>query len=80
MFWQIVADQKKAILEIAEEMIKRIEQASYQRGIERHAKMKQKTEKINEDLQAILEEEEQLKQFSEALIKMSNEIKSAVES
>ena len=80
MFWQIVADQKKAILEIAEEMIKRVEQASHQRKIASYAKMKQMTEKINEDLQATLEEEEQLKQFSEALIKMSNEIKSAVES
>ena len=80
MVWQVVADQKKAILEIAEAMIKRVEQASYQRQVDMHAKMKQMTEKINEDLQATLEEEEQLKQFSEALIKMSNEIKSTVES
>lgn len=77
---KLVADQKKAIQEMADAMIKRLEQASYQRQVDMHAKMKKMTEKIYEDLQATLEEEEQLKQFSEALIKLSNEIKSAVES
>ena len=80
MFWQVVADQKKAIQEMADAMIKRLEQASYHTQVDMHAKMKKMTEKIYEDLQATLEEEEQLKQFSEALIKLSNEIKSAVES
>ena len=80
MFWQVVADQKKAIQEMADAMIKRLEQASYHRQVDMHAKMKKMTEKIYEDLQATLEEEEKLKQFSEALVKLSNDIKSAVES
>ena len=75
---KLLADQKKAILEMEEAMIRLVEQASYQRLIDMHAKMKQMTEKINEDLQATLEEEEQLKQFSEALIKLGNEIKTTI--
>ena len=49
---KIVADRKKAIQEIAEALIRRLEQASYQRQVDMLAKM---TEKINKDLQATLE-------------------------
>lgn len=52
---KIVADRKKAIQEIAEDMIRHLEQASYQRQVNMLAKMKKMTEKINEDLQATLE-------------------------
>ena len=47
-----MADRKKAIQEIAEALIRRLEQASYQRQVDMLAKM---TEKINKDLQATLE-------------------------
>lgn len=65
---------------MAEAMIRDLEEASYNRQIDKHAKMTEMTDKIKEDLQATVQEEEQLKQFSEALVKMSNEIKSTVES
>ena len=52
---KIVADRKKAIQEMAEDMIRHLEQASYQRQVDMLAKMKKMTEKINEDLQATLE-------------------------
>ena len=52
---KVVADQKKAIREMAEDMIRRLEQASYQRQVDMLAKMKKMTKKINEDLQATLE-------------------------
>ena len=65
---------------MAEAMIRELEEASYSRQIDKHAKMTEMTDKIKEDLEATMKEEEQLKQFSEALVKMSNEIKSAVES
>ena len=71
-------DQKKAILETAKEMINKLEEASHQRQLSRLVKMKEITEKINQELQTINEEEEQLKQFSEALIKLGNEIKTTV--
>ena len=60
-------------------MIRGLEEASHRRQFDKHAKMTEMTDKIKEDLQATIQEEEQLKQFSEALVKMSNEIKSAVE-
>ena len=65
---------------MAEAMIRELEEASYSRQIDKHAKMTEMTDKIKEDLEATMKEEEQLKQFGEALVKMSNEIKSAVES
>ena len=71
-------DQKKAIMETAQEMINKLEEASHQRQLSRLVKMKEITEKINQELQTINEEEEQLKQFSEALIKLGNEIKTTV--
>ena len=52
---KVVADRKKAIQEMAEDMIRHLEQASYQRQVNMLAKMKKMTEKINEDLQATLE-------------------------
>ena len=52
---KVVADRKKAIQEMAEDMIRHLEQASYQRQVDMLAKMKKMTEKINEDLQATLE-------------------------
>lgn len=75
-----MADQKKAIREIAEAMIKRLEEASYKRQIDKHTKMSEIKEKLDQDLQNTIEEEQQLKQFSEAFIKLSNEIKSTEES
>ena len=71
-------DQKKAIMETAQEMINKLEEASHQRQLSRLVRMKEITEKINQELQTINEEEEQLKQFSEALIKLGNEIKTTV--
>ena len=71
-------DQKKAIMETAKEMINKLEEASHQRQLSRLVMMKEITEKINQELQTINEEEEQLKQFSEALIKLGNEIKTTV--
>ena len=50
-----LADRKKAIQEMAEDMIRRLEQVSYQRQVDMLAKMKKMTQKINEDLQATLE-------------------------
>ena len=75
-----MADQKKAIREIAEAMIKRLEEASYNRQIEKHTKMTEIKEMFDRELQNTIEEEQQLKQFSEALIKLSTEIKSTEES
>lgn len=75
-----MADQKKAIREIADAMIKRLEEASYKRQIDKHTKMSEIKEKLDQDLQNTIEEEQQLKQFSEAFIKLSNEIKSTEES
>ena len=49
---KVVADRKKAIQEMAEAIIRHLEQASYQSQVNMLAKM---TEKINEDLQATLE-------------------------
>ena len=52
---KVLADQKKAIQEMADDMIRRLEQVSYQRQVDMLAKMKKMTQKINEDLQATLE-------------------------
>ena len=49
---KVMADRKKAIQEMAEDMIRCLEQVSYQRQVDMLAKM---TEKINKDLQATLE-------------------------
>ena len=65
-------------METAQEMINKLEEASHQRQLSRLVRMKEITEKINQELQTINEEEEQLKQFSEALIKLGNEIKTTV--
>ena len=51
---KVLADRKKAIQEMAEDMIRRLEQVSYQRQVDMLAKMKKMTQKINEDLQATL--------------------------
>ena len=61
-------------------MIKSLEEASYNRQIEKHSKMIEIKERFDKELQNTIEEEQQLKQFSEALIKLSNEIKSTEES
>ena len=50
-----MADRKKEIQEMVEDMIRCLEQVSYQRQVDMLAKMKKMTEKINEDLQATLE-------------------------
>ena len=73
-------DQKKAIRETAEAIIKRLEEASYKRQVDKHTKMSVIKEKLDQELQTTNEEEQQLKQFSEALMKLSNEIKSTEES
>mgnify|MGYP001232008691 FL=1 len=52
---KVVADRKKAIQEMAEDKIRRLEQASYQRQVDMLAKMKKMTEKINKDVQATFE-------------------------
>ena len=52
---KVVADRKKEIQEMVEDMIRCLEQVSYQRQVDMLAKMKKMTEKINEDLQATLE-------------------------
>ena len=52
---KVVADRKKAIQEMAEAMIRHLEQVSYQRQVDMLAKIKKMIEKINEDLQATLE-------------------------
>ena len=52
---KVLADRKKAIQEMADDMIRRLEQVSYQRQVDMLAKMKKMTQKINEDLQATLE-------------------------
>ena len=49
-----MADRKKAIQEMAEAMIRHLEQVSYQRQVDMLAKIKKMIEKINEDLQATL--------------------------
>ena len=46
--------------------------------LNRLVKMKEITEKINQELQTTNEEEEQLKQFSEALIKLGNKIRTTI--
>ena len=65
-------------METAKEMINKLEEASHQRQLSRLVMMKEITEKINQELQTINEEEEQLKQFSKALIKLGNKIKSMI--
>ena len=73
-------DQKKAIRGTAEDIIKRLEEASYKRQVDKHTKMSVIKEKLDQELQTTGEEEQQLKQFSEALMKLSNEIKFTEES
>ena len=75
---KVLDDKKMAIMETARSMINKLEEASHQRQLRRLVKMKEITEKINQELQTINEEEEQLKQFSEALIKLGNEIKTTI--
>ena len=75
---KVLDDKKMAIMETARSMINKLEEASHQRQLSRLVKMKEITEKINQELQTINEEEEQLKQFSEALIKLGNEIKTTI--
>ena len=45
---KVVAEQKKAIQEMAEDMIRRLEQVSHQRQVDMLANMKQMTEKIKD--------------------------------
>ena len=52
---KVVADRKKEIQEMVEDMIRCLEQVSYQRQVDMLAKIKKMIEKINEDLQATLE-------------------------
>ena len=75
---KVLDDKKMAIMETARSMINKLEEASHQRQLRRLVKMKEITEKIIQELQTINEEEEQLKQFSEALIKLGNEIKTTI--
>ena len=75
---KVLDDKKMAIMETARSMINKLEEASHQRQLRRFVKMKEITEKIIQELQTINEEEEQLKQFSEALIKLGNEIKTTI--
>ena len=67
-------------MEIAETMIKKLEKASHNREVDKHAKMTELTDKIKLELKTTIEEEEQLNQFSAALIKLGNEIRSTEES
>ena len=60
-------NQKKAIRET-----KKLEETSHNRQMNRLVRMKEISKKI--ELQTINEEDEKLKQFSEALIKLGNEI------
>ena len=45
---KVVAEQKKAIQELAEAMIRRLEQVSHQRQVDMLANMKKMTEKIKD--------------------------------
>ena len=45
---KVVAEQKKAIQDMAEDMIRRLEQVSHQRQVDMLANMKQMTEKIKD--------------------------------
>ena len=45
---KVVAEQKKAIQEMAEAMIRRLEQVSHQRQVDMLANMKKMTEKIKD--------------------------------
>ena len=67
-------------MQLAEALIQRLEDASNKRMRAKHEKMTEITEQIHQELKAVTEEEKQLNQFSEALIKLSNEIKSTEES
>ena len=62
-------NQKKAI---AIRETKKLEETSHNRQMNRLVRMKEISKKI--ELQTINEEDEKLKQFSEALIKLGNEI------
>ena len=62
-------NQKKAIMET-----KKLEETSHNRPMNRLVRMKEISKKIEWELQTINEEDEKLKQFSEALIKLGNEI------
>ena len=66
-------NQKKAI---AIRETKKLEETSHNRQMNRLVRMKEIRKKI--ELQTINEEDEKLKQFSEALIKLGNEIKSTI--
>ena len=45
---KVVAEEKKAIQDMAEDMIRRLEQVSHQRQVDMLANMKQMTEKIKD--------------------------------
>ena len=61
-------------------MIKQMEAAHSERQMEQHNMITEEIERIERKLKIAKEEEEQLKKFSEALVNLSNEIKTTEES
>ena len=61
-------------------MIKQMEAAHSERQMEQHNMITEEIERIERELKIAKEEEEQLKKFSEALVDLSNEIKTTEES
>ena len=61
-------------------MIKQMEAAHSERQMEQHNMITEEIERIERELKIAKEEEEQLKKFSEALVNLSNEIKTTEES
>ena len=65
---------------MAEALIKEMEAAHSERQMEQHNMITEEIERIERELKIAKEEEEQLKKFSEALVNLSNEIKTTEES
>ena len=61
-------------------MIKQMEAAHSERQMEQHNMITEEIERIERELKIAKDEEEQLKKFSEALVDLSNEIKTTEES
>ena len=61
-------------------MIKQMEAAHSERQMEQHNMITEEIERIERELKIAKEVEEQLKKFSEALVNLSNEIKTTEES
>ena len=79
-FCKVLSENKKAIRDTAEAMIKQMEAAHSERQMEQHNMITEEIERIERELKIAKEEEEQLKKFSEALVNLSNEIKTTEES